>query len=104
MFLCLGGGRSPERTRAKPASQGFTTSGTGCSDVASGRSHNRFEVRRLASQERMPAHEWAAAESLFAKLVARAYLGEHPESAQGLPAGQGAAESASSVSAQERER
>lgn len=39
----------------------------------------KIQIRKVASPEPMPAHEWQAAEEMLAKLIARAYAADHPE-------------------------
>lgn len=47
--------------------------------VAAEKRRRRFPVVTKIAAEPMPMDEWQAAESLLARLVARAYAADHPE-------------------------
>jgi len=51
----------------------------GVNGVATGGRKRRFTVVTRIAAEPMPVEEWRAAESLLARLVARAYAADHPE-------------------------
>ena len=48
-------------------------------DVMRTKRRRRFSVITRIAAEPMPVEEWQAAESLLARLVARAYAADHPE-------------------------